>query len=69
MYFGKWNNTDGFSVITQISRNLNILKGIAGEKRLFQIILFWLLGELVTDSLCNIQNLKNREMLCRQIVP
>lgn len=61
MYFGKWSNTEGFSVITQISINLNILKWIAGEKHLFQRMLFWLLGELVTDSLCNIQNLKNGE--------
>lgn len=35
MYFGKWNNTEGFSVVTQISISLNILKGIAGEKQVY----------------------------------
>jgi len=60
MYFGEWNN-EGFSVVTQISINLNILKGVAGEKQLFQRMLFWLLTEFVTDSLCNIQNLRNGE--------
>ena len=34
-YFGKWNNTEGFSVVTQISITLNILKGTAGEKQIY----------------------------------
>lgn len=32
MYFRKWNKTVGFSVLKQIIINLNILKGIGGEK-------------------------------------
>lgn len=61
MSFGKWNDTEGFSVVTQISISQCAEEDGYQETDLFERTLFWLLAEFVTDSLRNTQNLKHGE--------
>lgn len=51
--FGKWKDTKGFSVVTQIHINQCSEEDGYQETDLFVRTLVWLLAEFVTDSLCN----------------